>query len=134
LLDLALPVFVSETHMSLSIEVRHIESIVVLELSGRFSVLEPQVKQLAERLIESGARYFIINLANVSYLDNFALGQLCWIYTVVRNRRGDMKLLKPTPRIKQLLNITKLDTVFESFDREADAIASMPVVRTSVSV
>ena len=120
--------------MSLSIEVRQMDQLVVLELAGRVSVLEPQVKQLAERLIESGGRCFIINLANVSYLDNFGLGELCWIYTVVRNRGGDMKLLKPTPRIKQLLNITKLDTVFESCDREADAIASMPVVRTSVSV
>jgi anti-sigma B factor antagonist len=120
--------------MSLSIEVRQIELIIVLELAGRVSVLEPQVKQIAGRLIESGARFFIINLANISYLDNFGLGQLCWIYTVVRNRGGDMKLLKPTPRIKQLLNITKLDTVFESFDREADAIASMGGARTSVSV
>ena len=120
--------------MSLSIEVRQMDQLVVLELAGRVSVLEPQVKQLAERLIERGGRCFIINLANVSYLDNFGLGELCWIYTVVRNRGGDMKLLKPTPRIKQLLHITKLDTVFESFEREADAIASMPVLRSFVSV
>ena len=120
--------------MSLSIEIRQIEVVVVLELAGRLSVLEPEVKQIARRLIERGARFFIINLANVSYLDNFGLGELCWIYTVVRNRGGDMKLLKPTPRIKQLLHITKLDTVFESFEHEADAIASMPVLRSFVSV
>ena len=111
-------------------------------MSGRVSrntelechVLEPQLKPVAEELIAGGERYFIVNLANVSYLDNFGLGQLCWIYTVSRNRGGDMKLLKPTSRIKTMLTVTKLDTVFQSFDFEADAIASMPPVTSSVSV
>jgi len=105
-----------------------------MELAGRVSVLEVSLKQLAEELIERGERCFIINLANVSYLDNFGLGQLCWIYTVSRNRGGDMKLLKPTSRIKMLLSVTKLDTVFQSFEFEGDAIASMPPVTSSVSV
>src|SRR5262245_60928843 len=112
--------------MSLSIETRRSGHIVIMELAGRVSVLEVSLKQLAEELIERGERYFIINLANVSYLDNSGLGQLCWIYTVARNRGGDMKLLNPTPRMKHLLSITKLDSIFECFDREADAIASMP--------
>jgi len=119
--------------MSLSIETRHIGQVVVLELAGRVSVLEPQLKPLAEDLIGRGERYFIINLANVSYLDNFGLGQLCWIYTVARNRGGDMKLLRPTSRIKTLLSVTKLNTVFESFDSEAEAMASMPHFKAPVS-
>src|SRR2546426_840401 len=112
--------------MSLSIETRRIDHIIVMELAGRVSVLEPRLKQLAGELVDRGERYFVISLANVSYLDNSGLGQLCWIYTVVRNHGGDVKLLKPTSRIKKLLNITKLDTVFQSFDCEAVAIASMP--------
>jgi anti-sigma B factor antagonist len=111
--------------MSFSIEIRHIDHVVLMELSGRVSVLEPSLKQFAEHLIELGDRHFLINLANVTYLDSFGLGQLCWIYTLARNRGGDMKLLKPTPRTKELLRVTKLDTVFESFEHEADAVASM---------
>src|SRR5712691_4431926 len=107
--------------MGLSIEIRQIDRVVVMELAGRCSVLEQNLRQTAWELMERGERHFVISLANVSYLDNSGLGQLCWIYTVVRNRGGDMKLLKPTSRIKILLNITMLDTVFQSFDDEADA-------------
>ena len=113
------------SRMSLSIEIRRVDEIVVLEVAGRLSVLEPDLRQLAWELIQRGERHFIISLANVSYLDNSGLGQLCWIYTMVRNCEGDMTLLRPTSRIKKLLNITKLDTVFESFERETDAIRSM---------
>jgi len=111
--------------MSLSIEIRRVEHAVVLELSGRLSVLQQDLRQLAWKLIQEGERNFIINLANVSYLDNSGLGQLCWIYTISRNRGGDMKLLRPTPRIRKLLNVTKLDTVFESFESESEAIGSI---------
>ena len=111
--------------MGLSIEIQKIDHIVVLNLAGRVSVLEPQLRQLAEELVQRGSRHFIVNLANVSYLDNSGLGQLCLIYTMARNRGGDMKLLKPTLRIKRLLNVTKLDTVFESFESEDEAIASL---------
>src|ERR1051326_1367320 len=99
--------------MSLSIELRQIDSVVVLDLAGRLSVLEPGLRQLAWELMERGERYFVVILANVSYLDNSGLGQLCWIYTVVRNRGGDVALVKPTSRIRKLLNITKLDTVLQ---------------------
>ena len=119
--------------MSLSIETRRIDRVVVLELAGRLSVLEPVLKDRAWELMELGERHFVISLANVSYLDNAGLGQLCWIYTVVRNRGGDTKLLKPTSRIRKLLGITKLDTVFQSFERETDAVASMRTLRSTVS-
>jgi anti-sigma B factor antagonist len=119
--------------MSLSIEKRSVGFAVVLELSGRVSILEQDLRRIAWDLIESGERNFIISLANVSYMDNSGLGQLCWIYTVVRNRGGDMKLLKPTTRIKRLLAITKLDTVFQSFEHETEAIAAVRGLRSTVS-
>ena len=119
--------------MSLSIEIRQIDFVVVMELAGRVSVLESSLRQRAWELIERGQRFFVINLANVSYLDNSGLGQLCWLYTNARNRGGDMILLRPTSRIRKLLNITKLDTVFQSFERETDAIASMQNLRSVVS-
>jgi anti-sigma B factor antagonist len=111
--------------MSLSIELRKNDHVVILELAGRVSVLDRSLKQLAEDLVERGERFFVMNLANVSYLDNSGLGQLCLIYTVARNRGGDVKLLKPTERIRKLLTITKLDCVFECFDSEDEAVAAM---------
>ncbi len=108
--------------MSLSIGIRKIENAVVLDLFGRVSVLEQNLRQAAWDLIERGERTLVINLANVSYLDNSGLGQLCWIYTVLRNRGGEMKLLKPTTRIRRLLSITKLDTVFQTFESEIEAV------------
>lgn len=119
--------------MSLSIEVRRFGDVVVLELAGRVSVLEQDLRRVAWELIERGERYLLISLANVSYLDNSGLGQLCWIYTVLQNRGGDMMLLKPTSRIKRLLNITKLDTVFHSFECEAEANAAIHAFRSAVS-
>ena len=119
--------------MNLSIEIRQAENAVVLELAGRLSVLEQSLRQLAWSLMERGERFFIISLANVSYLDNSGLGQLCWIHTVVRNRGGEMALLMPTPRIKKLLNITKLDTVFQCFESETDAIAAVQAFKSIVS-
>jgi anti-sigma B factor antagonist len=119
--------------MNLSIETRKIDNVIFLELAGRVSVLDTRLRELAEELVECGERYLVINLANVSYLDNSGLGQLCLIYTLVKNRGGEMKLLKPTPRIRKLLNITKLDTVLKSFECEADAIKSMPILAAALS-
>jgi anti-sigma B factor antagonist len=119
--------------MNLSIDIRRMNEAVVLDLRGRLSVLEQELRQRVCDLMERGERHFVIGLANVSYLDNSGLGQLCWIYTVSRDHGGDMKLLKPTSRIKHLLNITKLDSVLESFESETEAIEAMQHLRSAVS-
>ena len=119
--------------MSLLIDIRQTDHVVVLEVTGRLSIVEPALRHVAWELIQSGERYFIINLGRVSYLDNSGLGQLCWIYTVLRNRGGEMVLLKPTPRIRTMLEITKLNTVFHSFDCETDATAFVGTFRSIVS-
>jgi anti-sigma B factor antagonist len=118
--------------MNLSIEVRELDHAIVLELAGRFSVPELSLRQLVWELIQRGERNFVINLANVSYLDNWGLGQLCWIYTTLREHGGEMRLLKPTSRIKKLLSMTKLDTVFQSCESESEAVAFMEL-RPAVS-
>jgi len=94
--------------MSLSIEVRRVDQAVVLELCGRLSVLEQQLRELGWELMGRGERYFVINLANVSYLDNSGLGQLCWIYTVSRNRGGGMN---------EVLVERRSDVVWLTFNR-----------------
>src|SRR5215510_10530297 len=119
--------------MNLSIEVRQIHNIIILELAGRVDVLENGLRELACQLIESGHCRFVVNLANVSYLDNSGLGQLCWIYTVARNRGGDLVLLRPTARIRKLLSITKLDSVFRCFEQEVEAVEAIRPFKSMVS-
>ena len=119
--------------MSLCIEIRRIDHIIVLEVVGRLELMERGFSPLVEELIGRGERHFIVNLANVSFMDNSGLGRLCMLYTLAKNRGGDMKLLKPTPRIRKILRITRLDTVFQLFESEAEAIRSMPALRTTVS-
>jgi anti-anti-sigma factor len=119
--------------MSLSISIRHVNRIVVLELGGRLSVHERTLLHLAAELMERGERKFLISLARLSYLDNSGLGQLCLIHTALQNRGGDIKLLKVPARFKELLKVTRLDTVFQSFEREADAIAAMELCRPPLS-
>jgi anti-sigma B factor antagonist len=119
--------------MGLATTLTRVDSVRVIELSGRVSMMDSRLTELIEVLIDRGERYFVLNLAKVSYMDNFGIGQLCLMYTIARNRGGDLKLLKPTPWIKQLLSTTRLDTIFESFDSEADAIRSLPVLTAAAS-
>ena len=66
-----------------------------------------------------------MNLADIDYIDSSGLGELVLAFTTVRNHAGHLKLLNLTKRVRDLLQITKLLTVFESFDSEAEAIKSM---------
>jgi anti-sigma B factor antagonist len=121
------------TCIDLYIDIRELNDIILMDLTGRVSVFEQTLRYLATDLIEGGERQLIINLANVTYLDNSGLGQLCWIYTLLQSRGGEMALVHPSARIKELLSITKLDTVFQSFDSESEAIAWMENFKPAIS-
>ena len=91
------------------------------------------LRQLVRKLMEQGDRNFIIDLANVSYMDNSGLGQLCLIYTMLHDRRGEMKLRRPTARIRKLLQITKLDTVLEILEDANHVAGTATLFRSAVS-
>ena len=113
--------------MSLTVKTRKVENVVVMDLSGKLTIGEP-VMQLRDALraqVASGDNRFIVNLAEVSYVDSSGLGELVSSYTTVRNKGGDVKLLKLTAKIKDLLQMTKLLTVFDVYDDEAKAVASL---------
>ena len=113
--------------MSLSLKTRRFEDISVLDLSGKLTIGEP-VLLLRENLrssVNEGERKFILNLGDVSYIDSSGLGELVSSYTTIRNKGGDVKLLKLTSKTKDLLQMTKLLTVFDVYDDEAKAIASL---------
>jgi anti-sigma B factor antagonist len=71
-----------------------------------------------ERMLEAGHREFVLNLADVPYIDSFSLGQLIAIWTSIRSKSGQMTLLRPTDQVRRLFQITKLDSVFHLSGQE----------------
>jgi len=76
------------------------------------------------QMIVKGQKKILLNLANVSYIDSSGIGELVSGFTTVTNQGGELKLLNLTKRVHDLLQITKLYTVFEVFDDEAAAVRS----------
>jgi len=83
-----------------------------------------QVKERIRDLLADGQRRILLNLAEVNYIDSAGLGALISSYTTTKRDGGSLKLVNLTKRIQDLLAITKLITVFETFDAEAEALAS----------
>jgi anti-sigma B factor antagonist len=113
--------------MSMVLHARRLDDVIILDLSGRITMGEGTkiLREHIQRLLEAGDRKFLLNLADVDYIDSSGLGELVTSFTTVRNQEGQLKLLNLTKRVQDLLQITKLLTVFETFDSEAEALKSM---------
>jgi anti-sigma B factor antagonist len=113
--------------MSLVVRPRRLDDVVILDLSGRITMGEGTVivRDQIKRLLTAGDRKFLLNLADVHYIDSSGLGELVTSFTTVRNNDGQLKLLNLTRRVQDLLQITKLLTVFEVFNSETEALKSM---------
>jgi anti-sigma B factor antagonist len=110
---------------NMKILVRTLDNVTVLDLEGNFALDgNPQFRKCAAAEIERGARKLIVDLAKVPYMDSSGLGELISCYTSLRKVNGRMKLTNVHSRLRHLLVITKLITVFELFDTEAAAVAS----------
>lgn len=111
--------------MSLSISPRTSGDVLVLDMSGRLSALELLLREKVHQLLEQGCRFFVLNLSGVSYVDSSGLGQMVSVWTSVRNRGGSVVFLQPAERLTHLLEITKLNTVFEIFQDEETAVRAV---------
>jgi anti-sigma B factor antagonist len=111
---------------ALRIAERVVDGIIVLDMSGRLvldegdSVFRDHVNDLHAR----GQTRILLNLKDVTYIDSAGVGMMVAKYLTTRRAGGDMKLLHLTPRSNRVMSITKLLTVFEAFDDEAEAIRS----------
>ena len=112
--------------MALAIASREVDGVTVVELSGRITLGEGsvQMRDALRDLIAKGQRRILLDLGEVSYIDSSGLGELVSAYTSAKNQSATLKLLKLTKKVHDLLQLTKLYTVFEIFDDEASAIAS----------
>jgi anti-sigma B factor antagonist len=110
----------------MQIDERNVGDVVVLDLKGKVTLGQGDelLKDKVNSLVNQGHRKIILNLADVPYVDSAGLGEIVRTYTTVSRQGGSLKLLNLTKRITDLLAITKLLTVFETFDVEGDAVRS----------
>jgi anti-sigma B factor antagonist len=110
----------------MQIEERKVGDVVVLDLRGKITLGEGDelLKDKVNSLVNQGHRKVVLNLADVPYIDSAGLGEIVRTYTTVSRQGGHLKLLNLTKRITDLLSITKLATVFETYDSENDALRS----------
>jgi anti-sigma B factor antagonist len=105
---------------------RQVSGITVVDLSGRITLGEGStvLREGVKDLLSKGQRKILLNLGDVTYIDSSGIGELVSAFTSVRNQGGELKLLNLTKKVHDLLQITKLYTVFDIKDDEAAAIQS----------
>ena len=112
--------------MSMKAITRQVDSVSVVDLSGRITLGEgcSQLRELIRDLLAKGHKKILLNLGEVTYIDSSGIGELVSGFTAVSNQGGQLKLLNLTKKVQDLLQITKLLTVFDVHDDETKAIAS----------
>ena len=115
----------------MQIEQRAVGDVMVLDLKGKVTLGEGDelLKDKVNSLVNQGHRRIILNLADVPYIDSAGLGEIVRTYTTVSRQGGSLKLLNLTKRITDLLSITKLLTVFETFESENEAVRSFSAAK-----
>jgi anti-sigma B factor antagonist len=110
----------------MQIEERVVGGVTILDLSGKMTLGEGDelLREKIASLVNAGQKNLLLNLDGVPYIDSAGLGEMVRSYTTVSRQGGKLKLLNLTKRIEDLLSITKLLTVFETFESEAEAIQS----------
>jgi anti-sigma B factor antagonist len=112
--------------VALSISTRQLDGVTILDLSGRITLGEGsvQLRDAIRDLISKGVKQILLSLGDVNYIDSSGLGELVSAFTTAKNQNADVKLLNLTKKVKDVLQVTKLYTVFDIYDDEAHAIGS----------
>ncbi len=112
--------------MSMKISNRQVDGVSIVDCSGRITLGEGSVtlRDTVRELLSKGRKKILLNLGEVNYIDSSGIGELVSAFTTVRNQGGDLKLLNLTKKVHDLLQITKLYTVFDVKDDEAAAVKS----------
>src|SRR5581483_1884672 len=117
---------VGRFHMVLQVSLQEASGVTVVHLSGRLTMGEGSARLRDEmcRMIASGKKRIVLNLAGMAELDSAGIGLLVGLYATASRSGGQLKLSNLSKRVKDLLVLTKLYSVFEVFDEQADALAS----------
>ena len=110
----------------MTIETRTAEPVTILDIHGKITIGEgsAEVRSVVRALLQAGNKEILLNLGDVSYVDSSGIGELVSSFTTVSGQGGHLKLLNLTKKLKELLAITKLLTVFDSYSDEQEALAS----------
>jgi anti-sigma B factor antagonist len=105
---------------------REVSGIIVVDVSGRITLGEgsSMLRETVRDLLGKGQNKIVLNLGDVTYIDSSGIGELVSGFTTVKNHGGELKLLNLTKKVHDLLQITKLYTVFEVHNEEASALSS----------
>jgi anti-sigma B factor antagonist len=112
--------------MSAKINIRHTNGLTILDVSGRITLGEGGVtlRDAVQEALNTGTRKLLVDMGSVSYMDSSGVGELTGAYTSAKNKNCQLKLLHLTKKIDDLMQITKLATIFDIYSDEKDAIAS----------
>jgi anti-sigma B factor antagonist len=112
--------------MTMKSGTRQVDGVTIVDLSGRITLGEGStiLRDIVRDMIAKGNKKILLNLGDVTYIDSSGIGELVSAFTTVRNGGGELKLLNLTKKVHDLLQITKLYTVFDIKDDEANAIQS----------
>ena len=110
--------------MSMKLNTRQVDGVTILDLSGRITLGEGsvQLRDAVRDLLAKGSKLILLNLGDVNYIDSSGIGELVSAFTSVQRQGGELKLLHLTKKVHDLLQITKLYTVFDVQEDEAGAI------------
>src|SRR5580698_4330 len=110
----------------MKVTTRMVDGVAILDLSGRITLGEGsvQLRDAVRDLVAQGQKNILLNLSEVNYIDSSGIGELVSAFTSVKNQGGQLKLLNLTKKVHDLLQITKLYTVFDVRDDEAHAVDS----------
>ncbi|MDA0206252.1 MAG: STAS domain-containing protein [Acidobacteria bacterium] len=113
--------------MSLSVDTREVDGVVIVDLGGRITLGDEssgKLRKAVRDLLAQGNKKILLNLGEVSYIDSSGLGELVSSFSTASSQGASVKLLNLQKKVQDLLQITKLYTVFEVSTNEADAILS----------
>jgi anti-sigma B factor antagonist len=122
------------TPVKTQVTTRRVEDVSIVNISGRITVSESNValREVVRQLVEAGHKKIALNLYEVGYVDSSGMGELVKALTTVRNQGGQLILVNPSKRLHDLLNLTKLSSVFSIETDEASAIQSFSPVRAQI--
>ena len=120
--------------MTLNVKSREIEGVVVIDLAGRITDGDPQMllRETIRRLVDAGRTRLVLNLSEVSFVDTSGLSELVFCWHLLKAQGGKVNLLGLKKRVNDLLVITKLVVVFDSFEEESKAVAALQPAKLRV--
>ena len=112
--------------MNMTTDIRKLGGVTIVDISGRIELGEESaaLRDLVRDLLSKGQKQILFNLGDVNYIDSSGLGHLVSAFTSVRKQQGELKLLNLTNKVHDLMQITRLYTVFDIMDDEAVAVKS----------